>query len=281
MSELIGVVGAGTMGNGIAQVAARAGYDVVMRDVRDEFLQRGMSAIDKSLQRDVDKERLGVEEKQAIVGRIKTTTALDALKDATLVVEAITEDQTIKSNLFKDLDQITSPSTILASNTSSISITKLAAATSRPDKVIGMHFMNPVPIMKLVEVIRGLATSDETYEKVRTLSEKLGKTALDCQDSPGFVSNRVLMPMINEAIFTLYEGVATRESIDGIMKLGMNHPMGPLTLADFIGLDVCLAIMNVLYEGFDDSKYRPCPLLKKYVDAGWLGRKAGRGFYEY
>jgi 3-hydroxybutyryl-CoA dehydrogenase len=281
VSELIGVVGAGTMGNGIAQVAARAGYDVVMRDVRDEFLQRGMSAIDKSLQRDVDKERLGGEEKQAIVGRIKTTTALDALKDATLVVEAITEDQTIKSNLFKDLDQITSPSTILASNTSSISITKLAAATSRPDKVIGMHFMNPVPIMKLVEVIRGLATSDETYEKVRTLSEKLGKTALDCQDSPGFVSNRVLMPMINEAIFTLYEGVATRESIDGIMKLGMNHPMGPLTLADFIGLDVCLAIMNVLYEGFDDSKYRPCPLLKKYVDAGWLGRKAGRGFYEY
>ena len=281
MSELIGVVGAGTMGNGIAQVAARAGYDVVMRDVRDEFLQRGMSAIDKSLQRDVDKERLGGEEKQAIVGRIKTTTALDALKDATLVVEAITEDQTIKSNLFKDLDQITSPSTILASNTSSISITKLAAATSRPDKVIGMHFMNPVPIMKLVEVIRGLATSDETYEKVRTLSEKLGKTALDCQDSPGFVSNRVLMPMINEAIFTLYEGVATRESIDGIMKLGMNHPMGPLTLADFIGLDVCLAIMNVLYEGFNDSKYRPCPLLKKYVDAGWLGRKAGRGFYEY
>jgi len=281
VSELIGVVGAGTMGNGIAQVAARAGYDVVMRDVRDEFLQRGMSAIDKSLQRDVDKERLGGEEKQAIVGRIKTTTALDALKDATLVVEAITEDQTIKSNLFKDLDQITSPSTILASNTSSISITKLAAATSRPDKVIGMHFMNPVPIMKLVEVIRGLATSDETYERVRALSEKLGKTALDCQDSPGFVSNRVLMPMINEAIFTLYEGVATRESIDGIMKLGMNHPMGPLTLADFIGLDVCLAIMNVLYEGFNDSKYRPCPLLKKYVDAGWLGRKAGRGFYEY
>jgi len=281
VSELIGVVGAGTMGNGIAQVAARAGYDVVMRDVRDEFLQRGMSAIDKSLQRDVDKERLGGEEKQAIVGRIKTTTALDALKDATLVVEAITEDQTIKSNLFKDLDQITSPSTILASNTSSISITKLAAATSRPDKVIGMHFMNPVPIMKLVEVIRGLATSDETYERVRALSEKLGKTALDCQDSPGFVSNRVLMPMINEAIFTLYEGVATRESIDGIMKLGMNHPMGPLTLADFIGLDVCLAIMNVLYEGFNDSKYRPCPLLKKYVDAGWLGRKSGRGFYEY
>ncbi len=269
------------MGNGIAQVAARAGFEVVMRDISDEFLARGMKAIDKSLQRDVDKERLGSEEKNAIVGRIKTATELDALKDAFIVVEAVTENFDVKAEVFRALDTITMPDAILASNTSSISITKLGATTQRPDKVIGMHFMNPVPVMKLVEVIRGAATSDETYEKVRALSEKLGKTALDCNDYPGFVSNRVLMPMINEAIFALYEGVGTRESIDGIMKLGMNHPMGPLTLADFIGLDVCLAIINVLHDGFGDSKYRPCPLLKRYVDAGWLGRKSGRGFYEY
>ncbi|MFN2511283.1 MAG: 3-hydroxybutyryl-CoA dehydrogenase [Pyrinomonadaceae bacterium] len=279
--EVIGVVGAGTMGNGIAQVAARAGYRVVMRDVKDEFLERGLAAIDKSLQRDVEKQRLAADEKDVIRGRIQTTTSLEPLSDASIVIEAVTENLGVKTELFKTLDQNTPAETILASNTSSISITKLGAATSRADRVIGMHFMNPVPVMKLVEVIRGVATSDNTYEKVRALTEKLGKTALDCQDSPGFVSNRVLMPMINEAIFTLYEGVATRESIDGIMKLGMNHPMGPLTLADFIGLDVCLAIMNVMHEGFGDPKYRPCPLLRRYVDAGWLGRKTGRGFYEY
>jgi 3-hydroxybutyryl-CoA dehydrogenase len=281
VAEIIGVVGAGTMGNGIAQTAARAGYDVIMRDVKDEFLQRGMQAIDKSLQRDVDKERLKEEEKRAVVERIRTTTELSEFADAAFVVEAITENLEAKRELFRALDSATNRECVLASNTSSISITKLGAATTRPDKVIGMHFMNPVPVMKLVEVIRGIATSDDTWARTRGLSERMGKTALECNDSPGFVSNRVLMPMINEAVFALHEGVASRESIDGIMKLGMNHPMGPLTLADFIGLDVCLAILNVLHEELGDPKYRPCPLLRKYVDAGWLGRKSGRGFYEY
>jgi 3-hydroxybutyryl-CoA dehydrogenase len=269
------------MGNGIAQTAARAGYDVIMRDVKDEFIERGMQAIDRSLQRDVDKERLKEEEKRAVVGRIRTTTELSEFADAAFVIEAITENLEAKRELFRALDSATKRECVLASNTSSISITKLGAATSRPDKVIGMHFMNPVPVMKLVEVIRGIATSDDTWARTRELSERMGKTALECNDSPGFVSNRVLMPMINEAVFALHEGVASRESIDGIMKLGMNHPMGPLTLADFIGLDVCLAILNVLHEELGDPKYRPCPLLRKYVDAGWLGRKSGRGFYEY
>jgi len=281
MSEIFGVVGSGTMGAGIAQVAARAGFAVVMRDVAEDFLARGLNAIDKSLQRDVDKDRLSADEKGAITTRIRTTTELSDLSEAFIVVEAVTEDLAVKTEIFKALEEVARPGAILASNTSSISITKLAATTRRADRVIGMHFMNPVPVMKLVEIIRGAATSDQTYEEVRLLTEQLGKVPLDCRDSPGFVSNRVLMPMINEAIFALYEGVATRESIDGIMKLGMNHPMGPLALADFIGLDVCLAIMNVLNEGFGDSKYRPCPLLKRYVDAGWLGKKSGRGFYQY
>ena len=275
------VIGAGTMGNGIAHAAAAAGLDVTLVDIADELLQRAMTTIAANLQRGVDKGKMTAAEKIAVVGRIKTATDLAAIGFADIVIEAIHESLAAKTDLFAKLDVIAQPECILASNTSSISITKIAAVTKRPDKVIGMHFMNPVPVMTLVEVIRGIATSDDTYQRVESLAKQMGKTAIEVNDYPGFVSNRVLMPMINEAIFALYEGVATAQAIDGVMKLGMNHPMGPLTLADFIGLDVCLAILRVLEEGFGDPKYRPCPLLVKMVDAGWLGRKSGRGFYTY
>jgi 3-hydroxybutyryl-CoA dehydrogenase len=280
MKQIV-VIGAGTMGNGIAHTAAASGFDVTLIDVAEAFLERGMSTISINLQRGVDKGKITAEEKQQTLGRIRATSDIASASDADIVIEAIIENLAAKTQLFEKLDALTRPDCILASNTSSISITKIAAATKRPDKVIGMHFMNPVPVMTLVEVIRGIATSDETYGRVEQLSKQMGKTPIEVNDYPGFISNRVLMPMINEAIFALFEGVATAESIDGVMKLGMNHPMGPLTLADFIGLDVCLAILRVLEEGFGDPKYRPCPLLVKMVDAGWLGRKSGRGFYDY
>lgn len=275
------VIGAGTMGNGIAHTAAASGLEVTLIDVAQEFLDRGMKAISANLQRGVDKGKISAGEKAEIIGRIRQSTSVADAAAGDLVIEAILENLAAKSALFRQLDEITPPETILASNTSSISITRLGAVTRRPDKVIGMHFMNPVPVMTLVEVIRGIATSDETYGRVEDLAKRMSKTAIEVNDYPGFVSNRVLMPMINEAIFALYEGVATAESIDGVMKLGMNHPMGPLQLADFIGLDVCLAILRVLQEGFGEPKYRPCPLLVKMVDAGWLGKKSGRGFYDY
>jgi len=277
----VGVVGAGTMGNGIAQVFASSGFDVVMRDVGQAQLERGLGSIQKSLGKFVEKGKLAQEDSEAALGRITTTTDLSDMKDCDLVVEAIFENFDAKTAAFRELDALLGPEAILASNTSSIDITRLAAVTGRADRFIGMHFFNPVPLMSLVEVIRGLSTSDETYGTVRDLATKLGKTPVEVKDYPGFVSNRVLMPMINEAIFTLFEGVASKEDIDTVMKLGMNHPMGPLTLADFIGLDVCLDILYVLYDGFKDPKYRPCPLLVKMVQAGKLGRKSGEGFYKY
>jgi len=277
----MGVVGAGQMGNGIAHVAAQAGLSVVMRDLDDRLVQKGIDAVGKNLQRGVDKGKMTASEKDAVLSKIKGTTRLEDLSGCDLVVEAAIEKLDIKLELFAKLDALVKPGAILATNTSSLPITRIAAATKRPASVIGMHFMNPVPVMKLVEIIRGLQTSSETTAATKAVAESMGKTPVECRDFPGFVSNRVLMPLINEAVFCLHEGVAEAAAIDTIMKLGMNHPMGPLTLADFIGLDTCLYILEVLHERLGEDKYRPCPLLRKYVEAGWLGRKTGRGFYDY
>lgn len=279
--KTIMVIGAGQMGSGIAQVCAQGGYDVFLNDLKPEFVERGLAGIKKNLNRQVDKGRMTAEQLNAVVGRITASTDLQDAGKVDLVIEAAVENMDIKAKIFAQLDEIAPEHTILASNTSSLPITEIAAATKRPEKVIGMHFMNPVPVMKLVEIIRGLATADEVYQTIEDITKTLEKVPVEVNDFPGFVSNRILMPMINEAIYTLYEGVATKEAIDEVMKLGMNHPMGPLTLADFIGLDTCLYIMETLHEGFGDDKYRPCPLLRKYVKAGWLGKKSGRGFYTY
>jgi 3-hydroxybutyryl-CoA dehydrogenase len=279
--KTFGVVGAGQMGSGIAQVAAMSGLNVIMNDIEEAFTARGMSTIDGFLSKGVEKEKRTPEDKDATLARINTSTDLADLSRADFVVEAATEKENLKFQIFQTLDSVCRPEVILSTNTSSIPIGRIAAQTKRPEKVIGMHFMNPVPLMKLVEVIRGIATSEETFKTTWDLSETFGKVPAEANDFPGFISNRILMPMINEAVFALYHGVGSREAIDTVMQLGMNHPMGPLALADLVGLDTCLAIMETLYDGFKDSKYRPCPLLRKYVEAGWLGRKTGRGFYEY
>lgn len=281
MMSRIGVVGAGQMGNGIAQVAASVGFSVVMTDISTAQLERGLQTIATSCDRLIKKEKMTDAEKKAVLGRIQTGTSFDSLKDCELVIEAATENVDLKLKIFSELDRIVNPHALLCSNTSSISITKIAGATKRPEKVAGMHFMNPVPLMTLVEGIRGLQTADDTFKSVAAVTEKMGKVFIEGRDIPGFIVNRILMPMINEAFYALYEGIASPKGIDEAMKLGTNQPMGPLTLADFIGLDTCLAIMNVLHDGLGDSKYRPCPLLIKYVEAGWLGRKSGRGVYSY